>query len=187
MKKIFACIALTLFLATRYINAQPAANYKCNDGEIVFVSDAPMELITAQSNKLQAVINPAQHTFAFVVSIRAFEGFNAALQRDHFNENYMESSRYPTATFTGKISEKIDLTVPGIYSVMTQGTLTIHGVEQPRTIKAVIKVTPQGMEVYSKFTVLLKDHNIRIPKVVYEKISSEVNVTVSGKLRQGEK
>lgn len=187
MKQIFTSITLSLFLVVTNLNAQTAGHFKCSDGEIVFVSDAPMELISAKSNNLQAVINPAQHTFAFVVSIRTFEGFNAALQRDHFNENYMESGRYPNATFTGKILETYDFSTPGIYSVRAQGMLKIHGVEQERNIKAIIKVTAEGLEVYSKFTVALKDHRIAIPKVVYDKISSEVNVIVSGKLRQGEK
>jgi|CXWJ01.1.fsa_nt_gi hypothetical protein len=156
---------------------------KSNDGEIVFLSDAPMELITAKSNKLQSLINTTQRTFAFVVNIKSFDGFNAALQRDHFNENYMESSKFPSANFSGKIIEDYDLTIPGLYSVRAKGILNIHGVSQERIVKAVIKVTTDGIEVYSKFSVMLKDHAIKVPRVVHEKISTEVDVTVSAKLK----
>ncbi|HNU33323.1 MAG TPA: YceI family protein [Bacteroidia bacterium] len=159
------------------------ATLKSNDGEIVFLSDAPMELITAKSKKLQSVINSSERTFAFVVNIKSFEGFNAALQRDHFNENYMESSKFPVANFSGKIIEDYDLSIPGLYSVRAKGILNIHGVPQERIVKAVIKVTEDGIEIYSKFSVMLKEHAIKVPRVVHEKISTEVDVTVSAKLK----
>lgn len=178
---LFLLLALAPYIMAIGQNTKPTL--KSNDGEIVFLSDAPMELITAKSNKLQSVINPEQRTFAFVVNIKSFDGFNAALQRDHFNENYMESSKFPTANFSGKIIEEYDLNIPGLYSVRAKGMLNIHGVEQERIIKAVIKVTTSGMEVYSKFSVMLKDHSIKVPRVVHEKISTEVDVTVSTKLK----
>ncbi|HNR18752.1 MAG TPA: hypothetical protein PKL45_02045 [Bacteroidia bacterium] len=78
------------------------ATLKSNDGEIVFLSDAPMELITAKSKKLQSVINSSERTFAFVVNIKSFEGFNAALQRDHFNEIIWRAQSFRLQIFQEK-------------------------------------------------------------------------------------
>ncbi len=87
--------------------------YRVEDGTIYFKSDAPLELIEATSNKMRGLINPKDNSFAFAVKINTFQGFNSPLQREHFNENYMESKRYPEATFSGRIIENVSLTQPG--------------------------------------------------------------------------
>src|SRR4051812_29498793 len=81
----------------------------CKDGTIRFTSEAPLELIKAQSNKATGVIDCATKNVAFSIDIDSFEGFNSGLQKEHFRENYMETEKYPKATFKGKIIEDIDL------------------------------------------------------------------------------
>lgn len=165
-------------------HAQPnKVVYKCASGKINFMSDAPMEIIKASSNKLSGIIDVSKRTFAFSVVIRTFEGFNLELQREHFNENYMESEKFPTADFKGKIIEDIDLSKDGIYNIRAKGTFMIHGIEQERIIKVLVKVENGNVHVNSKFMVLLNDHNIKVPKVVNEKISSEVEVKVDAELK----
>ena len=85
--------------------------FRCDNGKVSFKSDAPLEVIKAKSAKLRGAIDPANQSFAWTVEIKTFEGFNNPLQREHFNENYMESKRYPKASFVGKIIEKIDFQV----------------------------------------------------------------------------
>src|SRR5690242_15229627 len=79
--------------------------------EMAFTSNAELELIKAASSKVQGLIDPATNQFAFTVDIKTFLGFNSALQREHFNEKYMESEKFPRARFSGKIIEPIDITV----------------------------------------------------------------------------
>ncbi|MFM9839415.1 MAG: YceI family protein [Cyclobacteriaceae bacterium] len=147
-----------------------------NTGVVSFVSKAELELIKASSNKVTGLLDPATNQFAFSILVTSFQGFNSSLQQSHFNENYMESSKFPKATFTGKIIEQVDLRVEGVYEVRAKGDLTIHGEAQPRIIKAKIIINKEGATVESEFTVPLIDQNIRIPKIVNRKIATEILV-----------
>jgi len=101
--------------------------YKTNTGTISFKSEAPLEVITATSRKMEGAINADELTFAFTLQVRSFEGFNNGLQQQHFYENYLETDKYPTATFSGKIIEHVNLKIPGTYTIRAKGQLTIHG------------------------------------------------------------
>lgn len=152
--------------------------YLTKNGQIHFESNAPLELIKASSNELKGAIDPEKNLFAFTVEISSFQGFNSPLQREHFNENYLESSEFKTASFTGKIIEKMDLTKDGEYTLRAKGTLKIHGISQERIIKSKAFVQNGILTIESHFIVLLKEHDIAIPKIVYQKIAEEIHVTV---------
>jgi hypothetical protein len=154
--------------------------YLLEGGQASFTSDAPLELIKAASDALRGVIDPEQRTFAFNISIRSFQGFNSPLQREHFNENYLESDKYPNATFFGKIIERTDLNVNGNYIIRAKGKLTIHGVERERIIKSNVLVKDGSMKVDAKFSVLLREHDITIPRIVHHKIAEEIEVAIGG-------
>ncbi len=156
--------------------------FRCENGKVSFKSDAPLEVIQAKSGKLRGVIDTAKQTFAWSVEIKTFEGFNSPLQREHFNENYMETKRHPKASFSGKIIEDVDFQKNGTYSVRAKGKLNIHGVEQERIIKSQLEVNGNKLRVQSSFAVPLAEHNITIPKVVYQKIAEEITVTVDAEL-----
>lgn len=146
------------------------------NGQMHFRSDAPLELIEATSEELNGVLQPENNSFAFAIEIRSFQGFNSPLQREHFNENYMESRRFPRATFTGKLIEDIDFSFPGTYEVRAKGQLDIHGVKQERIIKGKMVIGPDRIGITAAFTVLLEDHQIRVPQIVYQKIAEEIEV-----------
>ncbi len=154
------------------------SHYIAKDGQMYFKSDAPLELIEAGSKELNGVLQPASHSFAFSIAIRSFQGFNSPLQREHFNENYMESRRFPRATFTGKLIEDIDFAIPGIHEVRAKGQLDIHGVKQERIIKGKIEVGADRIRITAAFSVLLEDHRISIPQIVYQKIAEEIAVNM---------
>jgi polyisoprenoid-binding protein YceI len=148
------------------------------ESEVEFRSDAPLEIIEAKSKSLKGVIDIDKRTFAFSIPIRSFEGFNNPLQKEHFNENYLESSTYPNATFTGKIIETIDFSKEGTYSVRAKGKFTIHGVAQERILKSRVIVKGDSFTLQSYFTVILEEHDISVPKIVYQKIAEEIQVQV---------
>ena len=174
MKKI-----TTLLLVVLLANQVFGQIYKVSKSSIKFKSDAPLELIQANSTKVTGLLNTSTRSFAFSVPMESFEGFNSALQRTHFNENYIESAKFPNATFEGKIIEDIDFTQQGKYDVRGKGKFTIHGVEQVRIIKTTINVLSDKIEINSTFTVLLVDHEIKIPTVVNQKIAKEISVEFS--------
>jgi len=156
--------------------------YEVNNGTIRFHSDAPQELIRAASKNLIGVIDLSKRTFLFKVNIASFVGFNSPLQKEHFNENYLESDIFPFATYTGKIIEEIDLTKNGDYNVRAKGKLTIHGVDHQRIIKCRVICKNGTITVQSDFTVLLADYNIKIPRIVSDKLSPEINVSINALL-----
>ena len=157
--------------------------YEVKSGEIHFFSEAPQELISASSKGLRGFLDIRRKTFAFKIDIASFVGFNNQLQRGHFNENYMESNVYPAATYKGKIIEDIDFGKDGNYDIRTKGKLFIHGVEQERIIKVSLTVKKGKLLAKSNFTVLLTDHNIKIPRVVTDKLSPEIKVRVEAALQ----
>jgi polyisoprenoid-binding protein YceI len=173
---------LIILLFTSYGVLPNAGIYSTDTGVIAFRSDAPLEVIKASSKKLSGRIDEIKRTFAFQVPVRSFEGFNSGLQQIHFNENYLETDKYPDATFSGKIIEPIDFSKPGKITIRAKGMLKIHGIEQERIIKSDITVTGSRIHIESFFTIQLADHGIRIPKVVHEKIASEIKVNVTADL-----
>ncbi|GAB2838466.1 YceI family protein [Ferruginibacter profundus] len=157
-------------------------DFKVSTGSIAFRSDASLELIKAQSNELKGLFLADKKQFAFIVNMKSFKGFNSPLQQEHFNENYLESNKYPTASFEGKIIEDVDVSKDGVYAVRAKGNLSIHGVVQERIIKSELTVKDGNISIRSNFTVLLADHNIPIPKVVHEKLASEIKVDIKADL-----
>ncbi len=158
--------------------------YSVTNGSIHFKSDAKLELIKANSNEMRGKLDAGKKTFAFIVKMNSFKGFNSPLQKEHFNENYLESSTYPDAYFSGKIIEDIDFTKDGTYSIRVKGNLVLHGVTQERIIKSDVTIKNGLVNIVSNFTVQLSDHNIPIPKVVHEKLASEIKVEVKAVMQQ---
>lgn len=156
--------------------------YQTVNGTITFRSEAPLELINASSDQLIGAIDIDKKNFTFKILMRSFQGFNSPLQKEHFNENYVESDKFPEASFKGKIIEDQDLTVDGTYELRAKGILTIHGVSQERIIKSNVTVNNKTITLKSSFSVLLSDHNIPIPKVVYQKLANEIKVDVNATL-----
>src|SRR3954468_24029824 len=107
VKAITVCV-LAVLLGSE-LKAQK--KFVTEKGEINFTSNAQLELIKASSGELKGIIDPTNNQFAFRVNTRTFQGFNSSLQRDHFNENYIETEKCPTAVFSGKIIEQVDFSV----------------------------------------------------------------------------
>ncbi|HEX5155432.1 MAG TPA: YceI family protein [Parafilimonas sp.] len=165
-------------IAATGFRQQPSI-YQTTNGQIAFRSDAPLETIKAVSNDLIGLLDINKKNFSFKIDVHSFKGFNSPLQKEHFNENYMESDKYPYASFSGKIIEDVDLSVDGTYEVRAKGNLLIHNVTQERIIKSNITVKKNVITVNSGFTVLLSEHDIPIPKVVYQKLADEIKVEVN--------
>lgn len=171
-----------MLLCPVLLNAQQI--FEVSSGTVSFHSDAPKELISASSSGLKGIIDVPKKTFAFKIGISSFMGFNSPLQREHFNENYMETSVFPEAAFLGKIIEDADLSKEGTYVVRAKGKLRIHGIEQERIIRSVVTNRNGKLVIKSDFTVLLADHDIKIPMVVSNKLAPEISVSVNATLTQ---
>ncbi len=152
--------------------------YITRNGRIDFYSNAPLEIIHAHSDKLKGVLDLPKKTFAFSIKIRSFEGFNSPLQREHFNENYMESDKYPEAVFEGKVIEDMSFKADGKQTVRAKGILMMLNVKKEIIIPVELKTEGSVITAFAQFNLVPKDFGIRIPKIVHEKIASEIDVEV---------
>lgn len=154
--------------------------YRLQEGIATFRSEAPLELIEASTSTIVGLIDREKKTFAIRIPVASFEGFNSPLQREHFNENYLETDRYPNAQFSGEIDGDVNFDKPGVYEVFAKGTFDLHGEKQNRAIQATITIDANGdISVSSSFIVQLKDHSIKIPTIVRYKIAETINVSFS--------
>jgi hypothetical protein len=160
--------------------SQAQTKYFTKQGKISFYSETPMEKIEAHNSRVTSVLDAESGKIEFMALIKAFE-FEKALMQEHFNENYMESSKYPKASFKGTITDmkSVDLKKDGTYNVEVKGDLTIHGVTKNITEKATIKVKGGVISAETSFNVALKDYNIKIPTVVNNKIAEVIQVKVN--------
>lgn len=172
-------LVVVVLVGASHTLAQAQRKYAIQSGQIKFASNAELELIRASSQQARGLLDPAGNQFAFTVEVRTFKGFNSELQREHFNEKYMEVEKYPKSSFSGKIIEQVDFSKAGTYDIRAKGELVIHGVKQTRIIKAKLVVSAEGIHIDTHFTVPLADHNITIPSVVRQKIATEIEVEVT--------
>lgn len=172
------CSFIFLLLAALPARAQTDL-LRVGRSDVTFLSEAPLERITATCTNAGGVLSLRERTFAIQVPLREMVGFNNPLQREHFNENYMESTLYPNAVFQGRIIEACDLTRSGVtYHVRAKGVLTLHGIDRERIIPCTVDVDPTGIRVRALFDIVLADHQVRIPRVVQQKISEVIKVKV---------
>ncbi|HET7819403.1 MAG TPA: YceI family protein [Bacteroidia bacterium] len=172
MKKTLLLILLLVFVAF----GVKSQIYTSKTNEISFFSDGPVEDIAASCKSGQILLNTAKNEFAVKVTIKAFD-FDKQLMQEHFNEKYMESDKYPYATFTGKIIDPINYSKDGTYKVDVTGKLNMHGVEKERTIPCNVIIKGGEITVDTKFIVALKDHNIEVPSLVAQNVAETVEVT----------
>ena len=156
--------------------------YMTYNGIASFTSNAPLELITASSDQMHGALDLNDQSFIFTIENKTFKGFNSSLQQEHFYENYMEVQKYPNSTFKGRIIEAFDPSSTGEQTLRAKGILYIHGIEKERIIKGTLKRSGDKLILHAGFTVPLEDHNIRIPRVVYQKIAEVIDVSISAEL-----
>ncbi len=175
--KIF--ILFLLLMISSFIGLAQT-RYFTKSGKISFYSKSPMENIEASNNKVTSVWDVASGQIEFNVLMKGFE-FEKALMQEHFNENYVESDRYPKAVFKGIIenSNGIVLTADNVYTLNVSGQLTLHGITHPLNAITVITIKKGLVSAASSFGIVLADYKISIPALVAEKINKTIAVTVN--------
>lgn len=149
--------------------------YVSENAYVRFYSSAPIEDIEAENTNANSVIDLENGSVVYSIKITGFE-FEKSLMQEHFNENYMDSEKYPKSTFSGKIVDWKNES--GKREVKVTGDLTIHGVTKQVTLPGTIDVGDGTVKVESVFTVRLEEYKVKIPKAVFYNIAEEVEVTV---------
>jgi polyisoprenoid-binding protein YceI len=179
MKKLFfSLVAIAAFSFS--VTAQKVAT---KDAKVKFDATSSLEAIKATNNSGTVALNKETGEVAARVLIKNFI-FTQALMQEHFNENYMESTKYPNATLKGKISNLSDVKMgtDGTYKAKISGTLEMHGVTKPVEVPATITVKGGKIDFKAEFKILCADYKIAIPSVVADKVAKEVKISVDGTL-----
>lgn len=171
MKTIcFIVLASLLYLPMQ------AQIFMTRNGNVSFFSKAPLEDIKAENNQAFAAVDLTKKSVAFTLLQRNFL-FPKQLMQEHYNENYVESEKFPKAqfsgTFTGDVPDK-----PGTYKVQVSGQLTLHGVTQQINVPGELEVQEGKLTAKSAFAVKPSDYNIKIPSLVKDKIASQINIKI---------
>jgi hypothetical protein len=180
---------LLLFLSvmlSAFAQEDKGETYLCQNGMIHFFSATAMENIDATSNTTVCAMNTKSKKVVARVKQTSFT-FKDKLMQEHFNENYMESEKYPMSNLDMVIAGDIDFSKDGTYQITLKGTLEMHGVKKEREIKGTLTIKNGQMNAKAVFMVKLADHNIQIPSVVGANIAEEVKVDVDFNLNKAGK
>ena len=161
------------FILVTVCNSQE--RYLTKNGAITFYSKMPLEDIKADNNQVLSIIDASSGKMAISILMKSFM-FKKALMQEHFNENYVESDKYPKATFKGDIIDFDSITASEI-TLAIKGDLTIHGKTKEITINAFTKKTDAVIEMTGNFFINLTDFDVKIPSVVKNNISEKIKVS----------
>jgi polyisoprenoid-binding protein YceI len=177
MKRI--SLLLAVLAMCQFTQAQ---KYLSRTSELKFDASVPnMVEIAAKNNKVSAILDATTGKFAVNALINEFK-FKAPLMEEHFNENYMETSKYPNAKFSGQLInfDASKLANKGTYDV--EGDLTLHGVTKKVKTKMTLVLAGGKVSANCNFTVHAQDYKIDIPSLVKEKFAENIKVAFDGDL-----
>ena len=177
---MFVLVALVSLAAT--VSAQ---NFFTRDGKVKFDATTPTspEKIEALSKTASCVLDAGSGKIQWAVLIKGFQ-FEKALMQEHFNENYLESGKFPKATFSGQITNlsEINLSKDGTYNAVVSGKMTIHGVTKDITTNGALTVSDGKIKLNAGFSLVLADYSISIPSLVNDKVAKEAKILVDATL-----
>lgn len=175
MKRFFLVYTLLLVSVCSFSQSR----YFTKTGTVSFEAGTAVEDVDGINKSATSVFDVTTGQIEFAVLVKGFE-FKRSLMQEHFNENYMESDKFPKSTFKGKITnlDKINFKKDGSYSVMVKGTMEMHGVKKEVETTGTFKIAGGNVNGTATFTVALADYNIAIPSLVKDKISKTVNIKV---------
>ena len=177
MKKYIVIITVSC-LALFRPSAASCQLYSTRSGFVGFYSKTALEDIKAENNQVYAIVDPAKQNLAFQLLCKGFV-FPKELMQEHFNENYIESDKYPKATFSGNYTGDVQVSKDGVYKVTVKGTLTIHNATKAIETPATIEVKNGHLLCQAEFKVKPEDFDVKIPSLVRDKIDKEMTVKVN--------
>ncbi len=176
MKKTIIAITALFLLQTSFAQKR----FITKTGNISFSAGTALEDIDGVNKSVTSLFDMATGEIVFTLLIKGYE-FKSSLLQEHFNENYMESDKFPKSTFKGKITnlDKINFLKDGLYPATIKGTLEIHGVTNNVEATGNFKVSGEAVTSTSDFVVLLEDYKITIPSLVKDKIAKTAKIKVN--------
>ena len=170
-------ILITVFLVTA-ATVQAQKVYSTKTGKVSFFSDAPLEDIEAKNSEVESKLASSTGQLQFILLVKGFR-FENELMEEHFNENYLESSKFPKSDFKGSITniKEINFAKDGSYPARVKGNLTIHGITKELESIGTIEVRGGKVAAKSKFNISLKDFGIG-GSMIGKKIADKIAITI---------
>jgi polyisoprenoid-binding protein YceI len=177
MKAILFFLSVTLAAAT--VTAQDKFYTKA--GKIHFdpTSAKSPENVDAIHKSVICVLDTKTGNLQFSVLMKGFE-FERALMQEHFNENYVESNKFPKAEFKGVITNNstVNYAKDGVYPVKVSGKLTMHGETNTIETNGTVTIKSGKINTIAQFDILLADYKITIPQLVADKVAKKASIKV---------
>ena len=170
-----------LFIGTLIVTASHSQIYVGKTCEISFYSHSPIEDIKAANKVTKPMLNTSTGDVQMKIDVKEFI-FSKPLMQEHFNEEYLETEKYPYAVFKGKINEKVDFTKSGDTKVTVTGKFSIHGVELDKTIDGLVSIDGNTIIISSKFMIHVADYKIKVPSLYVANIAEDVEVKLNASL-----
>jgi polyisoprenoid-binding protein YceI len=170
---------LLTFLILIYASVFGQNTYFSRTGHIYFLSHTDAIDIDANNHQGASFLDINSGKLQFAILIKSFE-FSLATAKEHFNESYMDSDKYPKAEFKGQIQnvDSLDFSKCGVYHVKVNGDINIRNIKKHIQVNAELTVKKQGITANTDFYLTVSDFNIKVPKVVAHRISKDVLVKV---------
>lgn len=175
--KTITIIILTVLLSSFTLKTEKD-KYVAKNGKVTFYSHTDVEDIRAENNKVSSILDSKTGKIAIELLIKSFH-FEKALMEEHFNENYMESDKFPKSKFDGTIDNinEVDFSKNGTYNIKISGNLTIKDKTNKINTTGTLKVDGNKVTGNTVFKIMLADYNVSIPAMVKSKISKEIEIT----------
>ncbi len=173
MKKILLMLMMGAAVCSNSFSQQ----YMTRTGVISFYSKAPLEDIKAVNNQVYAIIDAGKKNLAFSILLKGFI-FEKELMQTHFNENYVESDKYPKAVFSGAYTGDLIPAKDGVYTITIKGNLSLHNVTKSIELPGTVEVKAGKLIATAEFKIKPEDYNISIPSIVRDKIAREITIHV---------
>jgi YceI-like domain len=179
MKKLILALIAIFTLTSGY-----SQKILTKEGKVYFDATSSLEKIEATNNKANAVFDLSNGKVAIAILVKSFH-FEKALMEEHFNENYLESTKFPKSTFEGSITDfkNVNLKKDGTYPVNISGKLSMHGVTKDVTSKGTITIKGKDINAKTEFQIQVGDYKIAIPGLVKEKIAKSAKILVDLKMK----
>ena len=189
MKKLIIYFGILCLVAN--LSAMEYQVDKTKDNMVLFVSQAPVESFDGSTNSIDGYVlwkgdNPLnQCEFYFEVDLSTFDT-GIGMRNQHMRDNYLETDKFRYAIFTGTLTSIDTLDIENTYDVVVDGMLNLHGVEQPYTMDGRVSLDADTMNVQCGFEVMLEQHKIKVPKIMFVKISPIIQLDINFYLRKVE-
>lgn len=175
MKKL-AVLVLLIGIALTGVKAQ---KYITKEGTISIFSQTSLFTIEAKNQKVASILNAETGDVVASTLVRSFN-FKEALVEEHFNENYMESEKYPKSQFKGKITNwsTVDINKDGTYPINIEGELTMHGQTRNETMKGKLTVKGGKISATAETNVSLENYKIIVEESYKDRINDKIKLVI---------